>query len=94
MVFISNYACVINYYALKGPGQKEYAVDGDWKSLIQSDEAFNYAGISVTPYSLPNITFYKYVNLYETGSTITKRNAAYRALWDVLFSVYSEINVL
>jgi len=92
MVFISNYAGLINYYALKGPGQKEYAVDGDWKSLIQSDEAFNYAGISVTPYSLPNITFYKYVNLYETGSTITKRNAAYRALWDVLFSVYSEIN--
>jgi hypothetical protein len=92
MVFISNYAGLINYYAFKGPDQKEYKLDGDWKSLIQSDEAFNYAGISVTPYSLPNITFYKYVNLYETGSTKEKRNAAYRVLWDVLFSLYSDIN--
>lgn len=93
MVFISNYAELINYYSLKGTEQKEYAIDGNWKPLIQSDEAFNYAGISITPYTLPNITFYKYVNLYETGSTSVKRNAAYRVLWDVLFSVYKDINL-
>lgn len=92
MVFISNYAELINYYTLKGTDQKEYALDGNWKPLIQSDEAFNYAGISVTPYTLPNITFYKYIDLYETGSTGTKRDAAYRVLWDVLFSVYKDIN--
>ncbi len=92
LVFISKYAELINFYALQGAEQKDYAIDGNWKPLIMSDDAFNYAGISVTPYSLPNITFYKYINLYETGSTTAKRNAAYRVLWDILFSVYKEIN--
>ena len=91
LVFISSYASLINYYAVKGADQAAYAVDGDWKPLIMTDEAFNYAEISVTPYSLPNVTFYKYVNLYETGSTTLKRNQAYRVLWDILFSVYNDI---
>lgn len=92
LAFISKYATLINYYALKTTDQSNYIIDGDWKPLIISDEAFNYAGISVTPYSLPNITFYKYVNLYETGSTDAKRKDAYRVLWDILFSLYKNIN--
>ncbi len=92
LVFISNYATCINYYALKGTDQKDYAIDGDWKPIIMSDEAFNYAGISVTPYTFPNISFYKYVNLYETGSNAVMRDDAYRVLWDILFSVYKDIN--
>ncbi|GEO11929.1 hypothetical protein [Segetibacter aerophilus] len=91
LVFITKYAELINFYALKGPDQKDYAIEGNWQALILSDEAFNYAGISVTPYSLPNITFYRYVNLYEAGSTTAKRNLAYRVLWDIIFSVYKEI---
>ena len=70
LVFISNYATLINYYAVQGPGQNDYIIDGNWKPLIMSDEAFNYAAISVTPYALPNAVFYKYVDLYEKGSTI------------------------
>ena len=92
LVFISKYAELINYYAFKTSTQNNYIIDGDWKPLIVSDEAFNYAGISVTPYSLPNITFYKYINLYETGSTDVKRKNAYRVLWDVLFSLYKDID--
>ena len=92
LVFISKYASLINYYAVKGSGQKDYVIDGNWKPIIMADESFNYAGISVTPYTLPNATFYKYVALYETGSTTARRNAAYRVLWDVLFSVYAGIN--
>jgi hypothetical protein len=92
LVFISNYARLINYYALKGSEQQQYILDGNWEPLIKSDESFNYAGISVTPSSLPNITFYKHVNLYETQSTDSKRRAAYRVLWDILFSLYKEIN--
>jgi hypothetical protein len=92
LVFITKYAELINFYALKGPEQKDYTIDGNWQPLILSDEAFNYAGISVTPYSLPNITFYRYINLYETGSTTAKRNAAYLVLWDIIFSVYKEID--
>lgn len=92
LVFISNFSGLLNYYALSGDDQQEYKTDGTWKPLIQSDEAFNYAGISITPFSLPNKTFYKYVNLYETGSTGNRRNAAFRVLWDVLFSVYKDIN--
>lgn len=92
LVFISKYATLINYYTLTGIDQKQYIIDGNWQPLIMSDEAFNYAGISVTPYALPNITFYKYINLYETGSTTARRNAAYRVLWDVLFTVYRDIN--
>jgi hypothetical protein len=92
LVFITKYAGLINFYALKGSEQKDYVIEGNWQPLILSDEAFNYAGISVTPYSLPNITFYRYINLYETGSTTAKRNAAYRVLWDIIFSVYKEID--
>ena len=92
MVFITKYAELINYYTIKGENQKDYEIDGNWKSLILSDEAFNYAGIAITPYTLPNVTFYKYVNLYETGSTSALRNEKYRVLWDVLFSVYKDID--
>ena len=92
LVFISKYASLINYYAVIGTDQKDYVIDGNWKPIIMADESFNYAGISVTPYTLPNATFYKYVALYETGSTTARRNAAYRVLWDVLFSVYAGIN--
>jgi hypothetical protein len=92
MVFIATYASLIRYYTLQGESQENYIAEGDWKSLIMSDEAFNYAGISVARSSLPNISFYKYNDLYETGSTTAKRNAAYRALWDVLFSLYKSID--
>ena len=93
LVFIANYASLINYYTLQSEDQNDYVIDGDWKPLIMSDEAFNYAGISVTNNALPNITFYKYANLYETGSTTTKRNEAYRVLWDILFSLYRNIDL-
>ncbi|MBV9962694.1 MAG: hypothetical protein JO072_10640 [Parafilimonas sp.] len=92
LVFIANYATLINYYALKSSDQDKYILDGDWKPLIMSDEAFNYAGIAVTPYTFPGVTFYKYVNAYETGSTETKRKQAYRVLWDIIFSIYRDIN--
>lgn len=92
LVFIANYASLIHYYTLQSPDQEDYIINGDWKPLIMSDEAFNYAGISVTKNALPNITFYKYANLYETGSTTTRRNEAYRVLWDILFSLYRNID--
>lgn len=92
LVFISNYASLINYYAVKGADQKDYVIDGNWKPIIMADESFNYAGISVTPYTLPNVSFYKFVALYETGSTTAMRHAAFRVLWDILFSVYADIN--
>ena len=92
LVFISKYASLINYYTVKGTDQKNYAIDGNWKPIIMADESFNYASISVTPYTLPNVSFYKYVALYETGSTTARRHAAFRVLWDILFSVYADIN--
>ena len=92
LVFISNYASLINYYAVKGADQKDYVIDGNWKPIIMADESFNYAGIAVTPYTLPNVSFYKFVALYETGSTTAMRHAAFRVLWDILFSVYADIN--
>lgn len=92
LVFIGGYAKLINYYKIPEAGQSGYAIDGDWTPLILSDEAFNYAGISVTEQALPNITFYKYANLYESGSTTALRNEAYRVLWDILFSLYRNID--
>ena len=90
--FITNYSSLINYYTIQNKGQEEYIVEGDWKNLILSDEAFNYANISITKSTLPNITFYKYITLYETGSTTAARNEAYRVLWDILFSLYKNID--
>jgi hypothetical protein len=92
LVFISQYAKLLRYYAVKNDTQTDYIADGDWQPLILKDEAFNYAGISITPYALPNITFFELLNSYEKGSTMEKRFAAYRVLWDVLISVYRDIN--
>ena len=91
LVFISKFAKLIRYYA-SFEGQTDYKPDGDWQPLIQSDEAFNYAGIAVTDFTLPNVTFYNYLNRYETESTKDKRFNAYRVWWDILFSVYRDIN--
>ncbi|MDZ4749824.1 MAG: hypothetical protein SH808_15190 [Saprospiraceae bacterium] len=92
LVFISKFAGLLNFYSIQSPDQKDYLIDGDWSPLISSDDAFTYAGISITPYTLPNVTFYKKINLYETSSTTLKRHEAYRVLWDILFSVYHDIN--
>lgn len=91
MVFIARYAQVLKFYAAK-EGQVEYKVDGNWEPLIKSDEAFTYAGISVIRSGLPNITFFHFVDRYESGSTPTLRFEAYRVWWDILFSVYRDIN--
>lgn len=91
MVFIARYAKILNYYAVKD-GQVDYKIDGDWEPLIKSDEAFTYAGISVIRSGLPNITFFQFVDQYESGSTPLLRFEAYRVWWDILFSVYRDIN--
>ncbi len=69
MVFITKYAELLKYYSATEPDQSVYKIDGDWKPFILSDEAFNYAGIAVTRFVLPNITFYRYIGLYETESS-------------------------
>ena len=91
LVFISKYAKLIRYYATF-EGQTYYKPDGDWQPLILSDEAFNYADISVVDFTFPNITFYKYLDRYENEDTKPKRFNAYRVWWDVIFSIYRDIN--
>jgi hypothetical protein len=91
LVFISKYAKLIRYYRAFD-GQTSYKSDGDWQPLIVSDEAFNYAGISIVDFTLPNITFYKYLDRYENEDTQPKRFNAYRVWWDVIFSIYRDIN--
>src|SRR5690606_30814003 len=56
MVFIHGFAKLINFYTIPENGQKEYLIDGTWQPLILSDEAFNYAEISVIQKALPNVT--------------------------------------
>jgi hypothetical protein len=92
LVFISKYATLLNYYAVINEKQTDYVIEGNWQPLILSDEAFNYAGIAITPHALPNIAFFDCISRYEKGSTEQKRFAAYRVLWDVLFSLYRDIN--
>lgn len=91
MVFITRYAALLKFYVAQ-EGQSAYKVDGNWESLIRSDEAFTYSGISVIRSGLPNITFYEYVDQYEAGSTQQLRFEAYRVWWDILISVYRDIN--
>ncbi len=92
LVFVSQYAGLIRFYRYYGPQQVEYVPEGDWKALWMSSEGFQYAGVAITPASLPNITFYRWLNLYEKGSTRQVRFAAWRVLWDILFSIYRDIN--
>jgi hypothetical protein len=92
LLFIDRYAALIKYYELKGPDQQAYAVEGDWQPLIRSDEVFPAAGISTTKTSLPNLAFYRYVTKYETGHDTDARKEAYQSWWDVLFSLYEDID--
>ncbi|HSK13705.1 MAG TPA: hypothetical protein VK907_10850, partial [Phnomibacter sp.] len=92
MVFINRYAGLLNFFEWQGDGQQEYIVNGNWQPLIQSNEAFHYAGLAITPAHLPNVTFYKWSDRYEKGSDRQHRFAAWRVMWDLLFSLYRDID--
>jgi hypothetical protein len=86
LIFFKQYAELLNYY------NENNIIESDWSKIINSDVVYLLAEASKTNLNAISKTFSELMQGYEKGNTQTKRKRFYATLYDVLYTVFEDIN--
>lgn len=86
LIFFKQYAKLINYY------NENNVVEGNFSKVLASDIIYLLAEASKTNLNTISKTFSELIQAYEKGNTVAKRKRFYAVLYDVLYSVFDDIN--
>jgi hypothetical protein len=86
LIFFKQYAKLLKYY------NENNVVEGDFSKVLASDIIYLLAEVSTTNLNAISKTFSELIQKYEKGNTVAKRKRFYAVLYDVLYSVFEDIN--